>query len=215
MDKKELARLREQLSFLGYEFLTWLFLFIDNDRDQAKMREVTKDLVFNTNISVVLGQRLVTCLLNHKEQKTSIVSPLLEESHEVFASIKNGHVLESLSLVIGFDETKVSLTLHATDFAFTQVKIAENFENESFTEEEDFSEVDQTREEIFLRIKTLEETELVVNALYDAFYQERMTKESLKFYIKGMRLQVEERLDGYLQKEFPMAQKEPSGLDIF
>lgn len=201
MNKKDVARLRDQLSFLGYEFLTWVFLFIENDRAQTKMAELTKDLVFNTKVSITLGQRLVTCLLNHKEQKTSIVTPLLEESHELFASLKNGHVIEALSLVISFEEIKVSLMLHATDFAFTQVKITNNFDNESLNEEEGLSEIDQAREEIFLRMKTLEEVEQVINALFDNFYRERMNHHSLKNYTKSMREQIEKRLDSYLQKK--------------
>lgn len=199
---KEAARLRDQVNFLGYEFLTWLFLLTDRESAKDDITAITKGLVFKSDVSMVLGQRLVTCLLNHKEQKTTIISPLLEDSHEIFASLKNGHVVEALSLNIFLGEITISVMLHAHDFAFTQIKIKNNFDNESLSDQdEDLDEGDMTREEIFLRIKAIEDMELIINAFFAHFWQERVANHSAKERLKCMRDQVENRLDYYLQKK--------------
>ncbi len=199
-NRGELARIREQVDFLGYEFLSWLFLFLDHEKSQAELVEITDSLIHNTKVSVVLGERLVTCLFAHKEQKTSVVSPILESSHEVFASIKNGHLIESLSIMVTLGEIKVSLMLHAQDFAFTQVKIKNNFDEDSLTDQnEELDEGDMTREEIFLRTNALKDVERVVDALFSHFIDERFHHKNYKECLISMRMQVENRLGSYLQ----------------
>ena len=101
---KNIARLRENSNFLGFEFLSWLFLLLDHDNAQEEVSKITKDLVFKTEVQIVLGNKLVTCLLTHREQKTSVASPLLEASHEIFASLRGGHLVESLALNINLAE---------------------------------------------------------------------------------------------------------------
>lgn len=196
------ARLREQASFLGYEFLTWLFLLLDKDDGKEELSVITKDLIHKTEVSLVLGERLTTCLLNHKEQKTSIRSPLLEESHEVFASLKNGHQVESLAIGISMAEISVFAMLHAHDFSLTQVKIKSNFDSESLSEDEhSLGEDERNREEIFLRMAAIDDAERIIDALYSHFMKLKASSHGFAKVIDQMKLQIEERLNHYLRHD--------------
>jgi hypothetical protein len=198
---KNIARLRDQSNFLGFEFLSWLFLLLDHEKSQEQVSQITKDIVFKTDVQVVLGNKLVTCLFTHREQKTSVASPLLEASHEVFASLRNGHLVESLALNIALAEITIGLTLHATDFAFTQVKIKNNYQSESLTDDEELlSEQDKNQEEIFLRCAALEDAERVINGLYEHWIRLRMNSRDQAREIARMRHQIEERLGSYIAK---------------
>ncbi len=199
---KEIARLRDNAGFIAYEYLTWLFLLLDRPNAEEEVRAITKDKIFKEDVKVVLGNRLVSCLLHHKEQKTSVVSPLLEESHEIFASFRNGHVVESMALSIGFGDYSVSLQLNASDFSLSQVKLKNNYEDKDFfseQEEEKLSEQDKTRENIFLRMSALRDVEKVLDALFGEFLQIRTTNYSEA--IAAMRKHIDSRLAGALKKE--------------
>lgn len=198
---KEIMRLRDNAGFLGYEFLTWCFLLLDRDDALEQMHEIAKNVVPNQKPELVLGQRMVTCLLNHKDQKTSLKTPLLEASYEAFASIRNGHLIESLALELVLSDLRVSFCLHAQDFALTQVQIKSNFDEESLTDNEDsLNELDKNREEIFLRVAALDDTESVINALYEHFLGLRLNEESCMKEIVSMRKQVDKRLGSYLSQ---------------
>jgi hypothetical protein len=196
IDAKEIARLREQSSFLGYEFLTWLFLLLDQDAKE-ELEAITKDLLHKTEVIITLGSSITTCVLNHKEQKTVVRSPILEESHEVFASIRNGHLVESLALNLYFQEISVLVILNALDFSLTQIKIKNNFE--SLKEEDSLDEQDKVREEIFLRMALLEDTEKVLDALYGYYLKLKSQPKDFSKITEKLKSQIENRLGHYLR----------------
>jgi hypothetical protein len=198
---KNIARLRESANFLGYEFLSWLFLMLDHDDANNELSKITKDLVFKTEVKVVLGNKLVTCLFTHREQKTSVVNPVLEASNEIFASLRNGHVIESLVISIGLAEISIALTLHAVDFALTQVKIKNNYDNDALSDgEEALSEQDKNQEEIFLRLAAVEDTEAVVNGLFEHWLALRLDSSRYQKELMRMRGQIDQRLGTYITK---------------
>ena len=144
---------------------------------------------------------MVTCLLNHKEQKTSVVSPILEDSHEVFASLRNGHVVESLALNMHFGEIGVSMVIHATDFALTQVKIKNDFDNINLDDQDSsLSETEKNQEELFLRMSAIEDAEGVINAIYDRFLTIRIKPSDFASELANMSSHIEKRLSQYLSK---------------
>ena len=192
--------------FLGYEFLTWFFLLLDREEAGVDVQKILASKAKYANCQVVLGSKLVTCLLNHREQKTSVASPLLEDSHEIFASLRNGHVVESLAISIKFDEISVGLLIHADDFALTQVKISSNFENQSFAQEENtLSEAELVREEIFLRMAAVDDVGEIIDILYHHFLNIRLVPKNFANDVHFMRNQIEKRLSNYLQARPPMS----------
>jgi hypothetical protein len=196
---KQIMRLRDSANFLGYEFLSWCFLLLDREDSGRLVDSITKDLLFKTELRIVLGQSMVTCLLNHKEQKTSLRNPLLEESHEAFASLRNGHVIESLALALNMGELALTVVLHAQDFGLSQVKIKNAFDSENLSDGEDeLNEQERNREEIFLRMAALDDAERIINALYEHFLSLRLNDSSYSQELKLMRSQIEGRLGGYL-----------------
>lgn len=196
-----ILQVREQTNFLGYEFLTWLFLILDRKDSKDEIVTLLKGILFKVDGIIVLGTKLVTCLLHHKEQKTSVTSSILEESHEVFASLKNGHVIETLALSLLLDEIKINFTISAHDFAISQLKISNNFDAASLMDEESLSPEDQTREEIFLRMATVRDAESVIDGLYEKFLTVRTDEKIYKAVVRSMQEQVETRLNNYLKKE--------------
>lgn len=199
-DFKDMLRLREQLGFLGYEFLTWTFLLLDRDTAKEDIASITKDVLFKDEASLVLGTKLVTCSLINKEQKTSVACPILEDSHEVFASLRNGHLIESLSLGISFGGVIVECSLHAQDFAITGLKIKSAYEAESLTDDEnDLDESEKNREELFLRMAAVSDAEKIIDALFNNFLMARMNDKSFSTVVKQMRQQIEDRLGNYLK----------------
>jgi len=193
---KDIARLRESAGFLGYEFLTWLFLLLDREQAQEQVSKIIDH-------ELVLGNRLVTCLLNHKEQKTSIVSPLLEESHEIFASLQSGHLVESMAINLRFSEINIGVLLHAFDGSFSQVKIKNNYDHDSLAEDQDsLSEQDKTREEIFLRMSALEDLEKAIDAFYQEFVRIRLSAAIYSNELAQMRQQISHRLNTYLSSSY-------------
>lgn len=190
-DRRRYLALKEQLDFLGYEFLTWTFLLIAKTPDEAValLSSTQKD------IEVSLGSKIITTRLNHKEQKTSVVTPLLHESQEVFASIRNGHVVETMSFVMRNDETIYSWIVNAHDFSITQVKIKNNFDDDAQAnneQEEGLSFEDQVREQLFLRTKSLDVIDGIVDTLFSQFMKRRLQQSDYLSEMASMRAHVGE-----------------------
>lgn len=188
-----LNRLRDQLNFLGYEFLTWLFVFTHND-------EINRlDFSSNDEFKIFLGSKVSMCLLGNKEQKTTINSPLLEESKEAFLCIKNGLLVENLSLAINIDDTNITLQLHAHDFSFNQLKIKENFDNDlnDFSRDDSdnkLSERDQNHQDIMLRMATSDQVEGILNNIFNYFIDIRLSGKDYIILINHMRELVNNNL---------------------
>lgn len=196
---KEIVRLRERANLLGCEFLTWSFLLLDRDDAEIQIKGITKDVLFKQEAHIALGKRLVTCMPQVKEQKTSVNSPILEASHEAFASIRNGHMIESLAISIQMASLSVVLNLHAQDFAITQAQIKSDYGKETLSEDEkSLDEHEQNREEIFLRLAAIDDAERVLNALFEHFLSLRLNEQTYKRELAMMRAQVDKRLGSYL-----------------
>jgi hypothetical protein len=193
--QKRWADLKDKIDFLGYEFLTWLFLSLGRPQSYSEINLMLKANPRQPDVEVDLGSRIVTTLLNHREQKTTVASPLLLDSHEVYASIRNGHAVETLALVIRLSDTVVSFTLNAADFSFTQMKIKNNFEEEAQgQEEEGLTEQDQSREAIFLRMAATSQVETIVDAMFATFVKRRLAESAYTDEIIQMKSHVELRL---------------------
>lgn len=190
-DRRRYLALKEQLEFLGYEFLTWVFLLTAKTPDEARalLPSAQKDS------DLCLGSKIVTTRLNHKEQKTSVVSPLLHESEEVFASIRNGHLVETLSLTLHTEDTTYFWTVNAHDFSITQVKIKNNFDDDQGPNqegEEGLSVDDQVREQLFLRMKSLDRIEGITDALFFEFVDRRLQRSEYLSQMASMRAHIKE-----------------------
>lgn len=211
---KEIMKLRDSTAYIGYEFLTWVFLLLDRDDAEVHIKSLLKKVLVREEVSIILGSRMVTSLPHLREQKTSVQSPLLEQSHEAFASIKNGHLIESLALIINLSSFSVSLNIHASDFAITQAQIKSNYGKDALSEDEKaLDEHEQNREEIFLRMAAIDDCEAVINALLESFLSIRLDKLSFERELEAMRKQVNKRLGNYLSTT--NMNKEPAAKEIF
>lgn len=198
---KDIARLRDSKNFLGFEFLSWLFLLLEHEDASKQIEHISKDLVYKTQVQVVLGNKLVSCILAHREQKTSVASPLLETSDEIFASLRSGQVVEMLAISVSLSEIVINITLHATDFALTQIKIKNNYESETLLEdEESLSEQDKNQEEVFLRLAALDDVERVLNGIFEYWLRLRLNPRDYAEELKRMRHQIEARLGNYAKR---------------
>lgn len=183
-NQKQLSEFREKNDFLGYEFLTWLFLFlVDNEKS------------IDDSTKIILGNRLTTCLYINKNQKMSISSNNLENSHEVFASIKNGHVIDSLSLQILNGQISINFNINAQDFSLTKIHIKNDFNKDAlFDEDQKLNIFDQNREELFLRMANLDIIENITNNLFLEYLTERLDDKKSTLMISKMKDQVRDFL---------------------
>ncbi|OPZ23158.1 MAG: hypothetical protein BWZ03_00625 [bacterium ADurb.BinA186] len=97
-----------------------------------------------------------------------------------------------MAITIGFSDYSINLQLNATDFALTQIKLKNNYED-SDGEQEELSEQEKMRETIFLRMSAMKDMEKVLDALFAEFLTIRLSSYAEE--IKRMRQHVDERLE--------------------
>ena len=156
-----------KLSFLGPEFLTWLYFHLDK---------------LDGRLSI--GNRVSLRPMNNEEQKVSISSPNLEDSGEFLQAIRSGAYVESLALDLVIDERIHSFTLNALDGSLSGVK----------TQGLDKSTGDSEEAEIMIRMSNLDEIEDVLKKIFARFLELRLGVTFMSEEVKAMRESVAEGL---------------------
>lgn len=160
-----------KLSFLGPEFLTWLYFHIDK-----------------LDGRLAIGKRVSLKPLNSEEQKVSIASPKLEDSGEFLQAIRAGAYVDSIALDLVIEERIHSFTLNALDGSIAGVK----------TQGLDKSTGDSEEADIIIRMSNLDEIEDVLNKTFLQFLDLRLGQTFVSEEIKTMRDSVSEGLKAKL-----------------
>src|SRR3989338_4823733 len=160
-----------ELSFLGPEFLTWLYFHLDK-----------------LDGRLAIGKRVSLKPLNSEEQKVTIASPKLEDSGEFLQAIRAGAYVESLALDLVIDERIHSFTLNALDGSLSGVK----------TQGLDKSTGDSEEAEIMIRMSNLDEIEDVLKKIFARFLELRLGVTFMSEEVKAMRESVAEGLKARL-----------------
>lgn len=160
-----------KLSFLGPEFLTWLY--------------------FNTDLlsdKISIGRRVTLKPLNSEEQKVTIASPKLEDSGEFLQAIRAGAYVESMALDLVVDDRVHSFTLNSLDGSLSGVK----------TQGLEKSMGDSVEADIIIRMSNLDEIEDALNKIFAQFLELRLGQTFVSQSIKTIRESVSEGLKARL-----------------
>ncbi|MBH1989073.1 MAG: hypothetical protein I8H75_04690 [Myxococcaceae bacterium] len=156
-----------KLSFLGPEFLTWLYFHLDH-----------------LPVQLTLGRRVVLKPLDSDEQKVMIASPKLEESGEFLQAVRAGAYVESISLDLTLGERVHSLALNALDGSLSGVKT-----NGLEKNQEDSLEAD-----VLIRMSNLDEIEDAIKRVFEQFLEARLGQKFQSESVKTIRESVSEGL---------------------
>lgn len=160
-----------KLSFLGPEFLTWIYF--------------NTDLLSN---KISIGRRVTLKPLNSEEQKVMIASPKLEDSGELLQAIRAGAYVESLALDLVADDRVHSFTLNSLDGSISGVK----------TQGLEKSMGDSVEADIIIRMSNLDEIEDALNKIFAQFLELRLGQTFVSQSIKTIRESVSEGLKARL-----------------
>lgn len=205
---------RSRLSFLGPEFLTWLYFHLDMQGGSAQLSIAdTQSGKGLTSAEIIVGNRVTIKHLALKEMCVTVASPMLDDSGEVLQAVQSGGLIYVLALQAHVEDRKYDFTLNANDGALSQVKIHEAFseEQDEYVEGEKEGAVKLSEEEtFFLRIAAIEELEAIVDGIYEQFLQARLAPAYAYETLNSLRNHV---IAG-LQAKLPTVNKQSSSPDM-
>lgn len=211
LDESKNAISSAKLSFVGPEFLTWLYFFIE-----SKGGEVILPLALGEKekkerrVNIGIGKRISLRPLLAGDARMNITSSMLDDSGEVLQALRAGLLIDTMALEMTINERTYHFALCGADGAFSQVKIDMSFDDkaeEGFSleniggasgspQDEKFSE----EEQMILRISALEEIEEIVDCLFDKFLRVRIAKDYVAKELGAMRSRIVEGLASKLPK---------------
>jgi hypothetical protein len=160
-----------KLSFLGPEFLTWLYFHTDEVPEK-----------------IAVGRRVTLKPLNSEEHKVVISSPTLEDSGEFLQAIRAGAHVESMAFDLVVDDRVHSFTLNALDGSLSGVK----------TQGLEKSMGDSAEADIIMRMSNLDEIEDALSNIFAKFLELRLGQTFVSQSIKSIRESVSEGLKAKL-----------------
>ena len=104
------------LSFIGREFLTWLWFVTEKGGPTIQIDGVGA-------VVVTFTKRLQLSSLGAMREDSTVVSEAPSLADEARTALKTGKKVAKASLMLDLDERHFELTVDATTFAFTGVKL--------------------------------------------------------------------------------------------
>ena len=188
----------ENLYFLGSEFLTWLYFFIDK----------------NDEVKLCVGRRV--SLKSPSGSKVIASGNMLDDSGEILQAIQSGLVIESIALELVLDERVFNFTLNSADASISQVKIMDSFEDKetgNYYDSEDKNNSNEKlddEENLLFRMSSLDDVEFIVDGLYHKFLKTRLSSE---YVAKEVSLIRDVVIEG-LKDKIPKTRVQKINLDI-
>lgn len=189
---------RSKLQFLGAEFLTWLYFYIDQMGGQLPLAEIGLKRTFGEGtLRIAVGKRIVLTPLLASDCRVNVQGPMLDDSGEVLSAIRTGAYVQVLALDVVIAERIYSFTLHASDGAITLVKVKLLFDEKNndalMIDEEGPGKASKRRptitdeELVLLRMSSLDEIEDLIDALFGKFLSRRLGQAFIAEDIKRIR----------------------------
>ncbi len=201
------------LTFLGPEFLTWLYFYIDQEGGEIKAGK--------PEARITVGKSILLKPLANPDMRVAILSPMLDDSGEVLQAIRAGAHVESMALDVVVGEHIHCLTVNGTDGSLSQVKTRYLFaEQESKMDLAGFDEPSQgpkkkkltDEESVLIRMSALDEIEAIVDSLFQKFLLRRLGQSFVQQDLTAIRLSVAEGLKARLPP-IDHAKRQPSHLE--
>jgi hypothetical protein len=141
------------LSFIGREFLTWLWFVTEKGGPTIQIDGVGA-------VVVTFTKRLQLSSLGAMREDSTVVSEAPSLADEARTALKTGKKVAKASLMLDLDERHFELTVDATTFAFTGVKLP------TMTKDDEAIRLAD-------RLAALDEMEAIIDGLYLRFGQLR------------------------------------------
>lgn len=157
--------------FLGPEFLTWLYFYLDeNDYDIvcSEAFDGIRDSPPGGVVQFAVGKRTTLSPLDLDGAKLSLSGPGIDDADEVLAAVRRGALIMTLELQMAIGERVYTFTLRGKDGGISGAKLPDLGVDEKAGERLDAADV------LSLRMSCLDEIDAVIDALYARFVVRRV-----------------------------------------
>lgn len=192
------------LSFLGPEFLSWLYFHLDEKKGEIKFSEYSKEkIAFEDSFRMCVGNRAALRPLIGTSASVTVTGNALDDSGEVLQAFRAGALVDALSLEVHFSQTVYTFLVYAKDGSISQFKsqqpFAEKIQSPFYDKREDEAEIEDSAEledegNLLIRMSALDEAEKILDALYRKFLERRIHQAFVSHDLTNMRRSVQEGL---------------------
>lgn len=184
--------------FLGPEFLTWLYFFLEDVGFEV--------VVEGETVRFAMGKRAMLKVLDASGSRVSVSGPDLDDSGELLHAVRRGALIEVLTLQMALGERVYDLALSGMDGGIT-LKVPNLFTKDDPESDDDDQPDAQPRSRradagdvLDLRMMCLDEVEGVLDDLFRRFVTRRLARAWHSEDLGTMRSTVATRLKGHLPR---------------
>jgi hypothetical protein len=179
--------------FLGSEFATWLYFYLQAEGFEVSLPEAFPDREAGAPaggvVEFAVGKRVVLRTLDGSGTRVGLAGPGLDDSGELYQAVMRGAYIDVLRVALGVGERVYEATVHA-DGGLSGVKLPVVFAGAE--DKVDLGDI------LSVRSACLDEVEQIVDALYQRFVNRRLAQawrtEDLKGVDKRIRDGISARL---------------------
>jgi hypothetical protein len=175
--------------FLGPEFLTWLYYFLETREWAVPIAELGNELqsrFSNPEALFAPGQKVQLKAADGSNTKVALSGTGLDGSGELHQAIRRGAFIETLGLMMALDGQVYSCIINGADGSLSGVKLP-NLLADGETDEENSPAARSGRrislpvdEVVFLRAAALDDIEKVLDGLFSIFLTRRLAQAFMK-----------------------------------
>lgn len=195
------------LNFLGPEFLSWLYFYLDEKGGEIRFSQLSsKKVNFEDTFRMCVGNRAALRPINGSRASVTVSGQAVDDSGEVLQAFRSGALVDALALEIHFSQSVYSFSVSA-DASISNFKSVQPFaeksssqftlEDEHGNEKEDAQELEDEAQ-LLIRMAALDEVETILDALYEQFLERRLHQAFVTQDLANMRRSVSEGLQSKL-----------------
>lgn len=183
-------------SFLGPEFVTWLFFHLEGEGWMLDLPEAMgAGRKEGSTVAFAVGEKAQLRTLDKTGARVTLAGPDLDDSGELLQAVRRGAFLETLELQVAISERVYTFTLRAADGGISSVKLPElppmdSEEDPGADPTERKTRRPRVDDLLTLRMACLEEVERIVDALFARFVTRRLARAWHTEDISAMRKKV-------------------------
>jgi hypothetical protein len=186
-------------SFLGPEFLTWLFFHLEEENWELEAKDAFPDPQTQPQdgiVSFAMGRKTVLQTLDATGSKVSLSGPELDKRGELLQAIHQGALFETLELQMAISNRVYQYTLRGQDGGISQVKFPDMYTESSDDIGADGATGGSRKRQLpaedllALRMICLDELESVIDLLFTRFLTRRLAQAWQKQDLFSMRRRV-------------------------
>lgn len=195
------------LNFLGPEFLSWLYFYLDEKGGELRFSEFSKAKVtFEDSFRMCIGNHAALRPLHGSSSSVTVKGAAVDDSGEVLQAFRAGALVDTLSLEIHFSQSVYTFLVNAKDGSISQFRSIQPFAEkapsafEMQDKEEDVPGMQEIEDEgnVLIRMSALDEIETILDVLYRQFLERRIQHAFISQDLANMRRSVSAGLQSKL-----------------